>query len=253
MANWQTPKTDWSEEDGVLNIDFNRIEENLQYLYDMMPSQATNTITVHVAANGDASTATGSASAPYPNIQQALDSAPKSLGGNDLRIICGAGTYPGFTMRNFSGGTVYISNSTSATMYIDGAVIIDNCDSVAIQGFGALIVYGTFTVTNSILLCTDNANVNNTSGAGFIAQHSKVAFTYSLTVTSSSSTVGLLVDYNSEAFVESFIAMPGTGTGIKADRGGKMAYSSMSNRATVETQAMRGGRILSAQQGVGGL
>lgn len=247
MANWQTPKTDWSKEDGVLNSDFNRIEENLQYLYDKMPSQASNTIILYVSTNGDDSNADGSAAAPFPDIQQAIDSVPRSLGGNDLSIVCGSGTYLGFELRNFRGGNVYITTNTGADLYIEGNIIIDNCDSVFIENFGAFIVYGSISVNNSILFCPDNANIVNSGGSGLTATHSKVAFTYSFTVTSSASTSGVLVDYNSEVFVESLIIMPGTGTGILADRGGKVAYSSLSNRATVETHTMRGGRILYGQ------
>jgi hypothetical protein len=34
MANWALPKTNWVPTDGVTDNDFNRIEENTQYLKD---------------------------------------------------------------------------------------------------------------------------------------------------------------------------------------------------------------------------
>jgi hypothetical protein len=239
---WQTPKIDWSPEDGVLNSDFNRIEGNLQYLYDNMPSQALASVVLYVTEDGNDATGDGSAAAPFTSIQEALDSLPKALGGNDVSIVCGSGTYMGFELTNFKGGTVTIT-SVNADVYIDGNVLIDNCDAVSIIGFGALIVYGSITVRNSILRCTDNVTISNSRGLGLIVEQSKVAFTYSFTVTSSTSASGILADYNSEVFVESLLIMPGTGTGITADRGGKVAYSSVSNRADVETHIARGGRV----------
>jgi len=43
MASWTTPKYDWVPNDGIANTDFNRIEENTQYLYDEN-TQRINTI-----------------------------------------------------------------------------------------------------------------------------------------------------------------------------------------------------------------
>lgn len=34
MAVWTTPKTDWDEDDLIIDTDLNRIEENIEYLYD---------------------------------------------------------------------------------------------------------------------------------------------------------------------------------------------------------------------------
>jgi len=43
MASWTAPKYDWVPNDGIANTDFNRIEENTQYLYDEN-TQRINTI-----------------------------------------------------------------------------------------------------------------------------------------------------------------------------------------------------------------
>lgn len=240
---WQTPKTDWSPEDGVLNSDFNRIEGNLQHLFDNMPSQSKATTTLYVSEAGSDDTGDGSAAAPFASIQKALDSTPKALGGNDLTIRCSSGTYAGFSITNYTGGVVSIASS-GYDVYIDGDILISACDAVTIIGFGAFVVYGSFIVRNSILFSTDNISLSNSGGNGLIVEQSKVAFTYSFTVTSNTNSSGILADYNSEVFVESLLIMPGTGTGITADRGGKVAYSSISNRADVETFTVRGGRIV---------
>lgn len=250
---WQTPKTDWSTEDGVLNSDFNRIEGNLQYLYDKMPSQAEASITRYVTTTGNDTTGDGTAAAPFRTIQKALDNVPKSLGGNNLTISCSSGTYDGFSITNYTGGVVSII-SAGADVYINGSIVVENCDVVSITGFGAFIIYGYFMVKNSILLSTDNVTISNSSGRGLVVEQSKVAFTYALSITSAASASGILADYNSDVFIESCLIMPGTGTGITVDRGGKVAYSNISNRATVETQAARGGRIYTGSLGgIGGL
>lgn len=239
---WQTPKIDWSPEDGVLASDINRIEGNIQYLYDKLPSQLKTQVTLHVTSDGDDTTGDGSAAAPFASIQKALDSLPKDLGGYNVSIMCGRGTYAGFELVNFKGGVVSF-NSANADVYIDGNILISNCDVASITGFGSLIVYGSWIVRNSVVFCTDNVTISNSGGLGLIVEQAKVAFTYAFTVTSSSAASGILADYNSEVFVESLLIMPGTGTGITADRGGKVAYSSMSNRADVETHIARGGRV----------
>ena len=91
-------------------------------------------------------------------------------------------------------------------------------------------------------------SVNNAEGDGILVVQSNAAFLSSAMVTSNNARDALYADYNSNVFVESFLAMPGSGIGIHADRGAKVAYSSASNRADIEFFTQRGGRILTAAQ-----
>jgi hypothetical protein len=42
MATWTTPKTNWTTADGINDTDFNRIEENTEYLYDLDGNSANH-------------------------------------------------------------------------------------------------------------------------------------------------------------------------------------------------------------------
>lgn len=245
---WQTPRTNWSSEDGVTNQDFNRIEGNLQYLFDNKASQAAKVVSYYVAATGSDNNSGLTSSDAFATIQKAIDMIPKSLGGAAVSINVGSGSYAGFSIANFSGGAINLIFGT-ADVIINSAVNISNCHTVQITGTGSFQVRNLLKVLNThSLICSPDTTVTRTGGNAVEIVQSRAAFTSSLTVTSGSSGNGVLADQSSLFFAESLLSMPGTGTGLMADRGSVAAYSSHSDRASVAIAAARGGRIYSGAQ-----
>lgn len=250
MATWQKPKTDWTGVDGVLYSDMNRIEDNAQYLMDSKATKASTTETYYVAPSGSDSNDGKTAAAPFATIQKALDVIPKLLNGSTATINLVSGTYTGFTMSDFSGGVINIMTG-NADIDISSAVSIANCHAVRITGTGSLIVRSTLSITNTpSFACNLSTTVSRNGGNAVEVLHSRAIFTDSLTVTSSTSYNGVLVDQSSLFFVESLLSMPGTGTGIMAERGSVAAYTSYNNRASVGVGTARGGRVYTGSQGL---
>lgn len=250
---WLQPKVDWSGEDGVTNDDFNRIEGNLQHLFDTKANQAASVVTYYVSPNGsDANTGLTSAEA-FASIQKAIDMIPKELGGATVTINVASGTYTGFTLANFSGGAVNL-NFGNADVIVNSAVSINNCHAVHINGTGSFQCSDLLRVFNThSFLCAPDTTATRTGGNAVEVVQSRAVFTTSLTVTTSTFYNGLLIDQSSLCFVESLLSMPGSGIGIKADRGSVAAYGSYNNRASVEVATARGGRVYSGSQGLGGI
>ena len=122
---WQTPKTDWSAADGVRDSDFNRIEGNIQALYEGAGVNADTTI--YVDLTGNDTTGDGTYTAPYRTIQHAINSLPKNLGGRTVAIDIDGGNYAeevvisGFTgvLRLISTGITIIKRLT-----IENSVVV---------------------------------------------------------------------------------------------------------------------------------
>ena len=248
---WQNPKTDWSPEDGVLNSDFNRIEGNLQYLFDNRALQAKNLIKYFVSASGSDANDGLTASTPFKTIQKAIDSLPKDLGGYNATIDLSDDYHAGFTAAGFTGGTLIFSGASNASVGFTSAITITECSSVLFTGLSYVSLQGSLMVYNTQSLISNiSFTATNNAGHAVLIRQSNAAFLDSLQATSNAAGAALYADYNSNVFVESLVIMPGSGTGIQSDRGAKVAYSSLSNRADVATFMQRGGRIVSGQGGL---
>lgn len=92
----------------------------------------TQNLELYVSNSGSDITGDGTETNPYATIQQALDTIPKNLNGNNIRVMVAAGTYPGFSVSGFYGG----SNGRSASIKIDRV----STHSVIISG--GIFVFG---------------------------------------------------------------------------------------------------------------
>jgi hypothetical protein len=174
---WQTPKLDWTRQDGVREYDLNRIEGNILELYNTDALRADRVIYVSASTGSDAS-GNGSASAPYASITKALNSVPHNFNGKSIIISIDDGVYreavtvSGFSSPiTFAGGSEITVNSlrvegcvlmardlvisTAGSVYItDNASFIGDI-SVIITGsyltlnYGSMAMLGTITCNNS--------------------------------------------------------------------------------------------------------
>lgn len=248
---WLEPRTTWSGEDGVTNEDFNRIESNIKHLYETKANQAASVVSYYVSASGNDNNDGLTAGTAFATIQKAISMIPKELGGAAVSINVGSGTYPGFSIANFSGGAINLILGTSDVI-ISSALNISNCPTVQITGTGSLQIRNLLKVLNThSFICSVDTTVTRAGGNVVEIVQSRAAFTSSLTVTSGASYDGVLVDQSGLLFVESLLTMPGTGTGIMSDRGSVAAYSSYNSRAAVEIGTARGGRVYFGSQGLG--
>lgn len=245
---WLQPKMDWSGEDGVTNEDFNRIEGNLQHLFDTKANQAARVVSYYVSPSGNDNNSGLTSAEAFASIQKAIDMIPKELSGAAVSINVASGTYTGFSIANFSGGAINLIFGT-ADVIVSSAVNISNCHVVQINGTGSFQCRNLLKVLNThSFVCAPDTTVTRSAGNAVEIVQSRAAFTSSLTVTSGASYSGVLVDQTGLLFVESLLTMPGTGIGINADRGSMAAYSSYNNRASVEAATARGGRIYYGSQ-----
>lgn len=249
MATWQTPKTDWSQEDGVLDQDLNRMEGNIQFLYENRALQAKNVIKYFVSASGSDTNDGLTSSTPFKTIQKAIDMLPKDLSGYSAAIDLTDDYHAGFTASGFHGGSLTFTGASNASVGFTSDINIVDCSSVGFSNLSYVSLQGMLRVSKTHCFISNiSFTVNNTGGHAVVIQQSNAVFVDSLQATSAASSTALFAEYNSNVFIESFLAMPGSGTGIQSTRGAKVAYSNSSNRASVEVFTMHGGRVLSAAQ-----
>lgn len=249
---WQTPKVDWSREDGVRDDDLNRMEGNIAHLKgitDMLdPNILTRDITIYVSPSGNDNTGTGATDAPYRTITKALAAAPKNLSGRSVTISIAQGSYSeNVTIEGFDA-PVNLTGSIGASITISG-LRVSGC--VCSVGSISLISTGSVFVTN---------------GAKLIGDFDLTLRGYSLTV-----------NYGGAVTMNNLVATNVTGYVIEANRGGTLFASSMSgsgNASGIRSQSgasvaygtnymtvsgtqfttATGGRIYSgSQQSLGGL
>jgi hypothetical protein len=100
---WLEPETDWNTNDGIMNTDLNRIEGNIEYLYNRGASvgilSAEFTGTISSSSQGDKGIDPTKIIAIYGTY---LNTA--SWGGNYYTPIGGGGTLSGVDVAVKSGG-----------------------------------------------------------------------------------------------------------------------------------------------------
>lgn len=247
---WQTPKTDWAPEDGVLAEDFNRIEENIAELKRTAAPYLSSTVTYYVAPNGNDSNSGLTASDPLATIQAAVDKIPKNLNGYNAHIVLAAGTYVGFSISDIFGGVVTISNRNNGAIVISsGGISITDCSHVNINDMLSLSVTGQLGIDNcSEFFCSVPITVVNTIYDAVSVAFSTALFNGLLTVTSANYAAALLSQSGARVFAENIVVNSPSGTGLSADTGASIAYGSVTNNATTKVLTRRGGRVYSGAQ-----
>lgn len=250
MANWITPKEDWKAEDGVLNSDFNRIEGNIKYLKENASGALNATVTYYVSNSGNDSNDGLSAATAFATIQKALDSIPKNLNDFFGHVVVAAGTYAGFSISDYYGGVITISNRASGAVVITNGVSISRCQSVSFSDMASLTINGNLDI-DTVVNCHFSVPVivrSSTYDAVSI-DTSNVVFSGDLTVQAVSYAAGVNAGANANVYAHDIYVETGTGTGLKAEYGGKLAYnSSPTNNATTKMLTNAGGRIYSGAQ-----
>lgn len=249
---WQTPKMDWAAADGVRDSDMNRIEGNIQALYNEVGLRSALTLYVN-ASSGNDNAGNGSASAPYKTIMKAVRSLPKNLGGYNASINIAAGTY--FEAVSISGlsGSLNLTGATDAVvevlaLNVSACVVLVSSitlkassasDSIAVTNGGTLLcTSGNLTVVNSAL-----------SGSGVIVNNmSQLYVANTLSITGTGGGVALQCMYGSVAHINT-LSGSGKANGIEASNGGKVSYTINSFIASgVLLTTTTGGRIYAAAQ-----
>lgn len=247
---WQTPKTDWAPEDGVMASDFNRIEGNIQELKNTAAPHLRANITYYVAPTGSNNNTGLSSSAPLATIQAAVNKLPKNLNGYNANIVLAAGTYAGFTMSDIFGGVVTVSSSNNGAIVISsGGISITDCQNVNIRDMASLSVTGQFRVDNcSEISCTVPTTVANATNDAVSIAFSNVQFNSGLTMTAANSAAALLAKSGANIFAETITINNPSGIGLSVDVGANIAYGSITNNATTKVMTRRGGRIYAGAQ-----
>lgn len=166
---WQTPKTDWSAEDGVRDTDLNRIEANILELYK---GTVRANQTVYVSMDGDDTNGLGTSASPYRTIKKALDMLPKNLAGLNANVHIASGTYSeAITVKGFVGGMVRLIGDASFaevnSLTVDGcSVYITSLTLSAVAAVGYIVTNGGLLITTGGLDAEGSStgvNVNNGS------------------------------------------------------------------------------------------
>lgn len=249
MADWLSPKTDWSQEDGVLSSDLNRIEGNTQHLKENLLPYLKATVTYYVSNTGNDSNDGLSEAAAFATIQKAIDSIPKNLNDFYGHIVVAAGSYAGFTLESFYAGIINISNRSNGAVNITSSVDIRETSAINISGFSAISLTGSFKVAESgaVTIYSPTTIISEALDAVRVTS-SKVSFGDRLTVTGPSYGSGISTSILGEVYAENLTINAGTGTGIKADVGGRCFFGAVTNNATVKLATARGGRIYTGAQ-----
>lgn len=185
---WQTPKTDWSAQDGVRDTDLNRIEDNLLYLYNTDGVRADKT--VYVATTGNDNTGTGSASAPYATINKALNSISKTTNGRAVAVNIAAGTYAENILIKGYSGPIILTGSYNAvaivsSFKVDGCICILDTLAITVAGKTIEVTNGATLVGTGRLNASGaatNVSVTNGSRVSLSALNSASASGYALSV-----------------------------------------------------------------------
>lgn len=237
---WQSPKTDWSAEDGVRDSDLNRIEENIRMLFSGQAPYSN--IDVYVSKSGSDANGAGTAASPYASITKALSTLPKDFNGKFVNVNIGAGTYnENVAVDYFSGGVLHITGTSGTTVTINSLtvqvsnVLVTNIALSVTGTSGVMIGAGSiFTATSNILIAGATTGLN-------VFDNSQV---FIGTASISNSTTAISVYNNARLFVYS-INCTNVDRAMSAANGGVIAYNAFTGNANVAmTTTGSGGRIL---------
>lgn len=242
---WFAPKTDWSSADGVRNSDFNRIESNIQYLYDTHMVRSSRTI--HVSPSGNDTLGTGTSASPYATFARALRDVPRDLGGNIVTVNVASGSYiEEVLISNFYNGVISIMLSGTAS--IKGLTV--NNARVSITGSTltiASIYSGILLLGRAYLKCDARIEIQGGSTGIFVDDNS--VFTTSAAVALYDCTVRAITVSNGSFAYIYIVAGSGHAAGVLVSQGSAFAYDNFNLLARdALTVTESGGRIYTGAQ-----
>lgn len=237
---WQTPKTDWSAEDGVRDDDLNRIEGNILELRNTSNNTSDKVLYVNASTGSDSNS--GAASAPFRTIGKALSVLSRNVGNYDVRISVAAGTYnESVTIKGFDA-PITITGTNGASVTLTG-LRIEGCH-VTISNIAITLNSALWVVHGANLVC-DSAIVSN--GYGITVSYCSKMFINSL-VCNNVSGYAVTVDRYSSFYV-TYLDGDANANGITCKAGSLAAYGAINMEISgVELMTQDGGRIYSGAQ-----
>ena len=136
------------------------------------PAPPTSGIDLYVSPDGNDSTGDGTEAKPFRQIQKAINSLPKDLGGQTARIFVASGEYTSVSVEGFYGGNqsggpnLRINSAGTDRIVINGYIRIRGCDAqisfgkATVRGSAAgydVIAYGCKFVALVGLNCADTS------------------------------------------------------------------------------------------------
>lgn len=210
---WQTPKTNWTGQDGVRFGDLNRIEGNIAELLARQQANGGLNIstTVWVSKAGSDTAGNGTSSQPFLTINKAVSFLPKNLNGQVCIINIAAGNYAeDVAIHDFYGGAVLINGISGAAVTVRG-LHVENC-SVLISDISLTVGATGIFVGAKGMLYSANSRITVTGAATAITLRygAVMEITPQLTVNNATN-VAILAQYGSTASVGT---VTGTGNNI---------------------------------------
>jgi hypothetical protein len=92
--------------------------KNYNGLVGAAPAPLKNNLTLYVSATGSDETGDGTSAKPFRQIQKAIDSIPKDLGGHKVTINVAEGTYNGVVVQGFHSGQINFYGASNTTTHI---------------------------------------------------------------------------------------------------------------------------------------
>ena len=242
---WQTPKTDWRAADGVSNNDMNRIEGNIAYINEQIPSLPSAEYTIYV--NGDTgsdSTGNGTQSAPFETIMKAVNTASKLGNGCNVNINISPTTYnEDVTIKHFAN-TVTILGSTSAatikSLYVADATLMVHIPLITAEAIGVVVEHGGNLFMTSSLTC------RNASSFGIYTLYNGIA-TFDNAVEFTNCAIGIHATQHSRLYANS-IRGSVTAYGIVAASGSVVSYGTYNATGGARVLTNNGGRVVTGAQ-----
>lgn len=251
---WQTPKTNWSAEDGVMAEDFNRIEGNIQHLQekevDLGAVMVQGPMTVYVSVNGSAS-GDGTNSNPYRYLNQAIAALPKNLNGHTVTIQITGNINTSITsavlnITGFSNGRIALSAAGAGpVMMCSHNVSVSNGSIVDITGFTTAYFYSGLSVSHGALVYA-SCDIAIRGGALQALNYGRVSSVFTTTFMATS--IGAFTASGGRIWMNSCFIQSDVQNGLWSTEGGVIAYGEVSNNAPTKTYTGQGGRILAGSQ-----
>lgn len=239
--SWQAPKTDWSAADGVRDTDMNRIEGNIQELYNTAVAPAD--ITLYVSTTGNDISGTGTEAAPYATISKALSSLQRNLGGKTVSISIATGTYAEeVIVRGFTGGSLQFTGSILGAVTLTKLTV--DCCTLVVRNIS--ITAQSVSIINGANLVVYN-DISTTSGGVTLEGGSSMHIGGYLISNHSGTSPAILAYSNSFAYATQVRGRV-SGTALRATSGSVICYDFITIQAGLMHDTSGGGRIYTGSQ-----
>lgn len=240
---WQTPKVDWSREDGVRDSDLNRIEGNILELYNASSVRADRVVYVDASAGND-TIGNGSVSSPYATITKALDSIPRNINDKNVIVSIAGGTYQeSVTIKGFSAPITLMAGRSGETVEVS-SFRVDGCHcsfsgNIEIKSTSTIYVTNCGTLTGAGRLAVDGAYISVNYGS---------VLSLDVLTCDNSDSFAIVVDRSSKLFA-SMIQGEGNSYGISCQAGSFVSFGdNYLDSGSPEYFTAMGGRIYAGAQ-----